>query len=743
MNETANMNDRSTSFRAPLVLAVALLFAGCAQDAATGGDFGRVSPPEAPTTGNKWVEDSHGVDGSRCFVLQDEECGGIDDADYLAYFEAPIFRSAHAQGGLLYAVDGSNVWMLDLSDPIAPQRVGLAGGVGRALAVAGQGDLLYVAAGERGIAVFRTEGIQTEWTSARLVRVTEVALPGPALDVSLRADGRTLYAAAGKAGLVAVALDEDGLPDGAPVAVAIPGFASGVAHHGLGVYVAGCSGLTVVSAATLTELGTLPISSKPGQAPVPVKDVAVDGNVAAVAAGRWGMFFVDVSDPRQMRVLGNRTESEDLLYYGNGVTASHGHFYLAAGDWGVDRVPVHVVANGYYTNEPTRFPRYCTSAENPDRKPATEFVTSLPPPRNQDPLDVIVVGDHLYAAGDASRLGLRAIDAYSLTESGVHTFAGRYEEPRAVRGVAAGEGSVVVAGPSSGVYAPVGTSGLLQRQGALPEGHEGARTVAVCGGGRVASLSDQGELRVEGALGMMPGEVTKALAPSLAASGEHLVAMREAGQVEVFRVVDEGVQHRRTVDAEHFTYGAAHAFVGDRLFVASAAWSRARSIDLSDDESAPQLMQSPVLTRQELEDPSNWRQGAPARVLVPIGEHLAEVASFGGRARAVLHPLNGQGEVRTVTLPPGTYVGGTAEGARLVLVQGDRARYRTAVVEVDLSVPDEAPVVRMQVFPGSAVGAARLGDVLYVADYEAGVRAFRLGTEGVTHLGVAALEAAP
>jgi hypothetical protein len=689
-----------------------------------------ITPPEPPTTGNKWVEDETlNADGSRCFVLQDEECGGTDAADYLDYFEAPIFRTAHAQDGYLYAVDGSNIWILDAQEPTSPQRVGVQTGVGRALAVTGHNGLLYVAAADRGVAVY---GVDLADPS-RLVRRAEVKLAGPALDVALRPDGKALYAAIGAAGLAVLPLDEDGLP-GEPTTVPLPGFASGVSAHGAYVYVAGCSRLNVVSAASLALLGSL----KPAetQAPMPLKDVVVEQGVAAVAAGRWGVLFVDVEDPTRMQILGNHTDPDDLLYYGNGVAYSHGNFYLAAGDWGVDRVPLSSLRQGQGVwTVPAQFPRYCTSAENPDRTPAPQFQTVLPPPRNQDPLDVIPVGDALFAAGDASRLGLRALDVYSLSGTGAHTFSGRYEEPRRVTAIDSGGGRVVLAGVESGVYSPSQTSGLLERVSDLPEGHGQARTVTVCGDGRLATLDEEGTLRLQD----VEGAAAHSLAPSMAAHGEHLVGVRQSGQVEVFRVEEAGLEHLRTVSLEPFTYGAAHAFVADQYFVASAAWQRAFRIDLADAEAAPVALESPALTRRELEDPTAWRQGAPTRVLIPMAGAVAEISSFGGQARAVLHPLEEGAPVRILPLPPGTYVGGTSEQSRLMLVQGDRARYRTSVVEVDLSDPAAEPSVRTHVFLGSAIGATRLGDVLYVADLEAGVRAFRIEGNGISHLGVADL----
>ncbi len=333
----------------------------------------------------------------------------------------------------------------------------------------------------------------------RLARVHDLKLAGPALDLALSADGAVVYVAAGGAGLVAVDL----LPEpAARPAVALAGFASGVAIDGERVYVAACSNLSIVDAPTGQLLGSVDLQSAEGQAPRPVKDVIAQGNYAFAAAGRWGALVVDVSDPRQPRALGNRTVSDDLLYYANGLALSHGNLYIAAGDWGVDRMKVEDFAtlDGLAMTPPQAFARYCTPSEDPARQPAPEFQTTLPPPRVQDPLDVVPVGDTLLAMGDASRLGVRAVDVYRLAEDGAHGLAGRYEEPALVSSIAAGPAGVALAGKLSGLFSPVEGGPLLARASALPESEAPARVVALADDGRLVALDTQGQLTVDGQL---------------------------------------------------------------------------------------------------------------------------------------------------------------------------------------------------------------------------------------------------
>ncbi|MGI5860994.1 MAG: LVIVD repeat-containing protein [Myxococcales bacterium] len=384
--------------RSALVLPLVLLaLLGCAEDSAESRPPNEYVPPEPPTTGNKWVDDGT---NQGCFVLVDEECGGLDEADYLDFFESSIFRAGHVEGSTAYVVDGSNLWSLDVADPANPARLGVFTGVGRAMAITGREGRLYVAGADQGLIVLSID----PQDATQLSRVHELKLAGPALDLALSPDGAVAYVAAGRAGLNAVDL----LPE--PMerpATAVEGFASGVAVDGERIYVAACSNLSVVDASSGELLGAVALESAEGQAPRPVKDVVAQGSYAFVAAGRWGAVVVDVSDPQQPRALGNRTISDDLLYYANGLALSHGHLYIAAGDWGVDRMKLEDFATleGLSMTPPQAFARHCTPSEDPARQPAPEFQTQLPPPRRQDPLDVVPVGDTLLAMGDASRLG--------------------------------------------------------------------------------------------------------------------------------------------------------------------------------------------------------------------------------------------------------------------------------------------------------------------------------------------------
>ena len=99
----------------------------------------------------------------------------------------------------------------------------------------------------------------------------------------------------------------------------------------------------------------------------------------------------------------------------------------------------------------------------------------------------------------------------------------------------------------------------------------------------------------------------------------------------------------------------------------------------------------------------------------------------------------GEGEALRFAVPAGPYVAGIAGADRLWLVQGDKQRYRTTVVEVVFDAQGGSSA-RSQVFLGAAVGAARYGERIYVADREVGVRVFETGASGLVHLGSASLE---
>lgn len=699
------------------------------------GESVELQPPEPPTTGNKWVDDGQvQADGSRCFVLVDEECGGTTAPDYLQYFEAPIFRTGYVRNTLAYAVDGSNVWVVDVADPRAPKRLGIVAGAGRALAIAGRDDRLYIAGGEEGLLVYSIDA--TNPTLLR--RLAQIATPGPALDVALADDGLSAYVAAGAKGVVPIDL-AGALGPKAGAAIPGPGFASGVAYASGLVYVASCSALNVVDPARGTVVGSKRLVSDAGQAPFPVKDVAVYRDLAFVAAGRWGIVVLSISNPTAPALLGNRTLPDDLRYYANGVTVTHDSVYVAAGDWGVDRLPISAArANTFRMTAPATFSKYCTQTENPDRKPAPEFATRLPPPRRQDPLDVVPMGDTVLAMGDASRIGVRAIDLYKLHPDGTHLLAGRYEEPGLVRSIAAGGEKLALAGKVSGLYSPTNDKELLARAGALPGGTE-SRVVALTGDGRVLALDLEGTLTLDGAVQPEGGF----LAPALAVDGERVVGFRDVGRIEVFKIKGKETRHVQSLTAPPFRYGAAHALVRGHLFLTSADWEGVHRFDLAA-EGATAILPSALLTREVLQDPAAWRRGPPRRILVPFKDHVFEVTSFDGRAAGWLHPIDpAGGKGMEVALPPGAYVAGASDGSRLYLVQGDRARYRTSVVEVEWSDLKRPPLLRTRVFTGSAVGAARLGDRLYVADADVGVRAFKVGSAKLEYLGDFRLEVAP
>jgi hypothetical protein len=227
--------------------------------------------------------------------------------------------------------------------------------------------------------------------------------------------------------------------------------------------------------------------------------------------------------------------------------------------------------------------------------------------------------------------------------------------------------------------------------------------------------------------------------PALALRGTDLVGVREAGGIDVFGLGPGGALLEKSLSSAPFRYGLAHAFHGGRLYLASGDWERAQSFDLDAEDGAPKTLATALLSNAELSRPSAWRHGAPRRLLLPFGEHVAEISSFGGQATGLLHPVSVEGEAVRFAVPAGPYVAGIAGADRLWLVQGDKQRYRTTVVEVVFDAQGGSSA-RSQVFLGAAVGAARYGERIYVADREVGVRVFETGASGLVHLGSASLE---
>jgi tetratricopeptide (TPR) repeat protein len=550
--------------------------AACSSDSGSGvsgppDDQGIPTPPsDPPPTGNKWqgveVEGACGRLGI-AWVLVDEVCGGTDDPGYLDYFRAPMFRDGARIGDLMYSVDGTHLWVLDIDDASAIERQLLLGGLGEPLAVATHEGRLLIAAGSAGLLLLDLSEPLAPTIAA------QIALSGPALDVHVSGD--SAYVTAGGAGLAVVDL----LAPGLDRMVAVPGFAAAVAvDQGL-AYVAACDTLAVIDLATDALLGQGWLSGAyDGEFLVaPAKDVAIVGDVAFVAAGRFGAVAVDVTFPSLPTVIGNCTLQSDMKFYASGVRAEGDKLFVAAGEWGV--MPLDVQAP--FTTCPKKIPPILP--ELPDTSGEGECSTEPPwnvvpwtdvfepPPPGQDPIQTLPFGDIVYAFGDARRVGIRAIDVRDATAPALDKI-GRYDEPRVVTGIAAAGDRVVLIGPAGGVYLP-GQTALLQPVQAGDVFANGV-AAAMLDDGRWAVATDQGELVVEGMESPL-ALPEKVWSNGLTAMGSALAVPTAEGAV-VYDV-DAGTTASLSSGAEA-ALPQAIAFWGADLVVASPEWTEARLV---------------------------------------------------------------------------------------------------------------------------------------------------------------------
>ncbi len=696
-----------------LFAALPLLVAACG-DSSFGGapeNDGPPGPPtEPPPTGSKWqgkeTLDACGRTGID-YVLVDEVCGGIDDPDYMAAFHAPIIRDGALIGSDLFAVDATYLWVLDVSQPEAPVRRALLSGFGQPLAVGAHSGRLVIAAGDEGLLL-----VDVADPSAPQ-RLATIELDGPALDVFI--DGDRAFVAMGAAGIGVVDLTSVE----APRTLAVPAFVAAVASSDGRVFAAACDRLSILDETSGTVLGEVSVDGvmRDDVLVAPFKDVAIVGDIAFVAAGKFGAISVDVSDPVAPVVLGN-CAVDDPSFYASGVRVDGERLFVAGGDYGILPLPVavpHETCAGLFPpSEPPSNEEPTCSTEPPwDVVPWVDSWSPPPvPPEGRDPIQTLPAGELVFAFGDATRIGLRAIDVRLAADPAL-TKIGRYAEPRLTEGIAAYGDRVLVTGKAGGLFQNVGDTLIPVGDLALART---ARAAAFLDDGRWilgTTLEDEsGQIDVEG--GVAPFAVAATIWPGALPSRGSTVLVPTASGADAIDVdgVTTAIVSDRTARLP-----AALAFHDDRVVIAAPEWVDAISID---DLGAAPLAPS-AFDASELDDVSQWRRALPRRQLLETPAGLAEVSSLGGRAALVLHGVSES----VVTLPPGDYVAGASAGGRVFLVSVDRGIYRTTLVTV--SVAGESPaIVGTASLTGAASGLAASGSRLYLADGDRGVRIFDL-----------------
>ncbi len=692
-------------------------------------DQGIPTPPsDPPPTGSKWqgveVEGACGRLGI-AWVLVDEVCGGTDDPAYLDAFRAPMFRDGARVGDLMYVVDATHLWVLDVSDPEGINRHRLLGGLGEPLAVALHGGDLLIAAGSAGLLrLDLSEPLQP-------VIVDQVTLPGPALDLHVEAD--QAFVTTGQAGLAVVALNEGPLVLGKTIAT--PGFAAGVtARDGL-AYVAACDAFAVIDLASGAVLSqTWLTGAYDGEILVaPAKDVELVGDVAFVAAGRFGAVAVDVTTPTSPALLGNCTVEQDMQFYASGLRANGGRLFVAGGEWGILPLDVQQPQLTCSTHVLPVLPELPEEGGECDPSAPWEVVPwddiFEPVPPGKDPIQVLPHGELVYAFGDARRIGLRAVDV-RLAEAPDLDKIGRYHEPRLVTGVAAAQGRVLAIGEAGGMYFRDEQSLLVPDVVTIPAAKDGA-AVAMLADGRWIIGTHSQQLVVED-----QAEPLVVLDPigsqGLAVSGTRAVVPTSYGAMlfDVDGAATEVVHSGAVTELPQ-----AVAVAGDEIYLAAPEWPAA--IQAGSGDGTP-LTPHGVFDGDDAMDATLWRLGLPRRLLVDTTAGLAEIATLGGKAGLALHGS----VVKSALLPTGTYVDAIAQGGKLYLVTVDRGSYRSQLVTVDLAGSSPA-VLAVEGFTGIASGVAADADRLYVGDADQGIRVYDSSGADPVHLGTVAMEVTP
>lgn len=687
----------------------------------------KTDPPEAPDdpppTGQIYDEVVYDGDcGHQTigWVLVDEMCGALDAKDYLARFRAPMFRDGVAIGAFLYTVDGTNLWVLDVSNPESVPRQALTSGLGTPVSMGAHAGNLVIAAGGEGLLLV---DVTDPGAPARLATV---ALDGPALDVHV--EGDRAFVAMGAAGMAVVDLLQD--PPVVVQTVAVEGFAAGVTAKDETAYVAACDSLTVVDLAKGEVVGkTWLDNAHVGQFLVaPAKDVEIDGSIAYVAAGRFGAVSIDVSKPEAPAVMGNCTVDAEMSFYASGVRSQNGKLFIAGGEWGV--LPIDTAASGCTTLSDPLLPEYPDTegegkGEECSGEPPWQVVpwqdTWAPPAVGKDPIQTLPMGDVLYAFGDARRNALRAIDLKDSQDPALGNI-GRYEEPRLATGIAASGNHLVVLGKGGGLFVRDEAQLLVPvlDAPALP-----VDTVAVgaLADGRWVVSTAQNEIYVQGKLALSLGEPV--WPAGLATSGNTVAVAYSKGVYLVDADSGEIVDRPSNEVAQ---LPSSLLWGKDGFVVGAPEWTF--SVLLGSDGNKTSLPAHGFFSKEEIAQTSLWRRGVPSRLLLGAESGVVEIASLGGHTGLFVHASAGRLE-----LPRGEYRGGAAIGKRAYLIAADRGAYRTNLVTVDVGA--EVPtVLSVESFLGVGTGVAIDGDRLYVTDGDRGVRVYQRSDDATSLLGV-------
>lgn len=352
------------------------------------------------------------------YRVVDEICGAPQEDGYAARFHTAMFRDLTVHGARGYAVDGSHLWVFDLTDPTSPQRLSLQ-------ALQGHPVASHVAAGRLWVASVDAGLVGYALGEDGLVDVNEgdaVRVPVGTRTMDVTGWGQTLFVAAGDKGLAVVSLGPGPELTRRPRVQWLPAapYAASVtlSPRGDELNVAACE--RVWSYALLPHGGV----SLRGTFPVPfgaAKQVTTDGGRLFVSAGQGLQIFRLVDE--EARYLGYY--AEDLPgFYVNQAAVQGQTLYLAAGDESVralnaDELPLDQGAPVTWTKP----------GDTLDQAMAVDLdeVTTQAVPR--DPVALALADGYLYALGNFRYLGERRVEVFDVHTEGWMQPAGRYVQP--------------------------------------------------------------------------------------------------------------------------------------------------------------------------------------------------------------------------------------------------------------------------------------------------------------------------
>lgn len=714
----------------PLLLPLALpLLAACGGADLGGATSGDYTPPPtggpgtpAPT-GQKWdgqpSKDKCGRNGWT-FRLVDEICGGTGSPGYLDTLRTPMTRDGTIVGKHLFAVDATHLWVIAL-DGTELREVARVAGLGQPLSIAQHAGRLVLASGATGLVVVDP----ADPTEPAVLSV--LPLPGPALDVAV--EGDRAIVAMGAAGFAVVAL-------GDPPSIAFvrdtPGFAAGATLKDGVAYVADCAALGVFDGkdGTLWSYASLDQTSGTG-VDIPYRDVEVRDGTAYVAAGRWGVVRFDVSNPVLLgKAKHCRIDAPN--FYASGVRSSEAGVYLAGGEWGITRADGGCTGGGATNTPPMPLP---TDAGTPELGSGCPTVapwdvvvwaasTPVPSP-NKDPVQVLVTPDRVYAFGEATRLGFRAIDE----RDPALTLLRRWEEPLWATSVAARAGRVFVAGRRAALF-DVGADGALTKhETTFPDAVSLATAAGLLPDGRWAFVAGTA-LWVEGVATpfMLPRPV---YGFGVAETSDGLVFAGAAGLVRL-SVAAGGAPTLMPVPLATTKLPAAVAAAGGTLYMGAPEWDHTLRWAKMPADMPPHG----VFTAAQAADTAYWVAGLPRRVLMTAGQDLVEVAMLADRA-GIVAPGRFEG---VLPFPREEVVGGVASETRAYVLATDRKGYTTRLHTIRLDPP---AIVAAETWLGQGMGIARSEGRIYVADANGTLRVFGMLGDALVQEQLVALEAKP